>query len=515
MTKSRLTGIIFILSLGMTIPYVHADDLIPIERVPIPIFKPQISPAAAQSSQGSLSRNNVPATSQATTNENQQVEMTVADVVFLSIRNNRTIKSSYINRISQKFDLRVAEDRFTPQFSIDGSLSRQRIAGVHTNLYDISPGVNMITPLGTTFDFAWNVSGSSSDNYNTLDNNIDMSISQPLLRGAGVTVNMAPVNVARLQEKINKLHLKTTVSETIGQAILAHRDLLQAQEELRLANEAVIRGQETLQQNRSLIAAGRMAEVDAVQTEADLENQKLRVLQAQQTIEDRRLNLLDILNLDLSTPLVAKEEFKLKKIPIDLRKLFDTALLNREDYQSQLYVIDQNKLNVKVAENQQLWDISLFAQGTYGTQKQTDLPDTRTRNGKVGIQLSIPLNDLTIKQQLVQADTTTRTSELQLDIIKSGIERQIRTSATEVKIYWQQAKTAQTSLDLARRALEVEKTKLNAGRSSTFEVRSMEQNLRDAETQLVNARINYLNALTRLDLQLGTTLETWQVSLND
>ena len=270
-----------------------------------------------------------------------------------------------------------------------------------------------------------------------------------------------------------------------------------------------------LEQNRLLIKTGRMAEMDSVQTEADLENQRIRVLQAQRTLDSSRLNLLDLLNLELSTKLIAKEEFNLRQIPLDVPKLFEIALAERQDYQSQLLTIEQNKIGIKVAENAQLWDVSLFAQGTYGTRSRFMTPDERVTDGSFGIKFSIPLNDLSRKQQLVQADVQNRTGELQLDILKSGIEKQIRTSASEVTIYWEQSKTAETQLKLAQQALDAARLKLNAGRSSAFEVQTQEQNLRNAETQLVNSKLNYLNALTRLDLQLGTTLETWQISLND
>jgi len=494
----KISTLIIIAIFFLTGP-ASSQEAVPLNKVPVPTPRPSLSVSVQNSQQ----------------QKPQQIELSLSDAVFLGIRTNRTIKSNYISRVTEKFDLRVAEDRFTPKFSIDGSLSRQRITGVHTTNYDVSPGVTWRTPLGTTFDFSWNVKGASSLGQNTLSNTMELSVTQPLLRGAGVEVNMAPVNTARLQEKINRLRLKTTVSTTIGTIILAHRDLIAAQEEMRLAQAAVKRGEELLEQNRLLIAAGRMADMDAVQTEADLENQKLRVLHARQMLEQRRLELLDLLNLDLSTVVVAKENFTLKQIPIDLPRLFEVALKERQDYQGQIYVLEQNRLGIKVAENEQLWDISLFAQGTYGTYKETSIPDRNISDGSVGLRLKIPINDLSRKQKLVSANTSYQTAELQLDIIKSGIERQVRTSATEVQIYWQQAKVAQTSLDLAQRALDVEKAKLNSGRSSTFEVRSMEQNLRDAETQQVNARINYLNALTRLDLQLGTTLETWQITLND
>lgn len=444
-----------------------------------------------------------------------QIDITLADAIFLGIRNNRQIKSRFISRISEKFDLRVAEDRFTPQFSIDGSLSRQRIAGVHTNQYDVSPGVTALSPLGTHFDFAWNLSGSQTNGIDTFNNLFNLSINQPLLRGAGFEVNMAPINTARLSERINRLKLKSSIAETIGQIIFAHRDLIQAQEELNLARQAVKRIETTIEQNHLLIASGRMAEMDLVQTQADLENQKIRVLQAIRSVDNNRLALLDYLNLDLSTPLVAKEDMNLRQISLDVPSLFDIALRERQDYQSQLLVIEQNKIGIKVAENEQLWDISLFAQGTYGTRQRTNTPDERTSDGSFGVQFTIPLNDLRRKQQLVQADVTNRTSELQLDILKSGIERQVRTSASEAAIYWQQAKASETQLILSRQALSAAKAKLNAGRSTNFEVQTQEQNLRNSETQLLNSRLNYLNALTRLDLQLGTTLETWQIELYD
>ena len=49
----------------------------------------------------------------------------------------------------------------------------------------------------------------------------------------------------------------------------------------------------------------------------------------------------------------------------------------------------------------------------------------------------------------------------------------------------------------------------------SLQVRSLESYLRAAEQQKLSAAINYLGALTILDLQLGTTLKTWHISLKD
>ena len=441
--------------------------------------------------------------------------ISLADAIFLGLRNNRAIKSAYIDRIAQKFDLRVAEDRFTPQFGISGTASRQLIGDAETTNIDISPGVSVLTQTGAKFNFAWSNVAAIGDRSQTLTSVAEISLEQPLFRSAGSEVNLAPVQSARLGELVNQLRLKATVSETVGAIIFAHRDLLLAQEELKLAEAAVERGGDLLHINQTLIDSGRMAQMDAVQTEADLENQKLRVLRARQQVESTRLALLDLLALDLETKIVATETLAPREVAMNTDMLLGIALAQRPDYQGQLYAIKQSRLGLVVAENAQLWDISLFARGRFGTQFTSGYESQDIADLTAGLTFTIPINDLSSQQQVVQASTTQQSAELQLGVIRSGIEMQVRGSASEVTVLWQQIGVAQKSLELARQAVDIEKLKLNAGRSTTFQVQSLETNLRNAEVQLLGARIGYLNALTRLDLQLGTTLDTWQIALQE
>ncbi|TWC75767.1 outer membrane protein TolC [Rhizobium sp. SJZ105] len=472
-------------------------------KIPVPIPRPDYVPE-------SVTRQ--PATKRTTLTGTR---LTLADAVFIGLRDNRAIKSAYIDRITQKFDLRVAEDRFTPQFTVSGEIARQRIGNVTSTTVDISPGVTMLAKTGATFDFAWNNSATLDDGGRTLTSAAEITVEQPLLRGAGVEVNMAPVQQARLGEKINRLRLRATVSEAIGSIIFAHRDLLLAQEELKLAEDAVSRGEDILTINTALIASGRMASMDAVQTEADVESQKLRTLQARQQIETARLTLLNLLGLDLSTRIVATESLTPRRVDTKIARLLAVALDQRQDYQGQLYVIEQSRLGLVVAKNEQLWDISLFARGRFGGEFTSGVSTQNVADIVGGVRFRFPINDISRQQQFVQADTSYRSAELQLADIRAGVEMQIRGSAAEVDLLWQQLAIAEKSRDLATRAIEIEKLKLNAGRSSTFQVRSLEDSLRNAENQLLVARIGYMNALTRLDLQLGTTLDTWKIALKD
>ncbi len=60
-----------------------------------------------------------------------------------------------------------------------------------------------------------------------------------------------------------------------------------------------------------------------------------------------------------------------------------------------------------------------------------------------------------------------------------------------------------------------EQEKLQTGRSSNFQVLSFETDLRNAENARLNTFIQYLNSQAELDQALGTTLESWEITLND
>ncbi|MEI9914886.1 MAG: hypothetical protein WDN29_02695 [Methylovirgula sp.] len=77
-----------------------------------------------------------------------------------------------------------------------------------------------------------------------------------------------------LTEDINKLQLRLTISQTITSVILAYRELMRAQDEKRLADDAVVRAKALVDIDRTMINAGRMARNGIVQAQAALENQK-------------------------------------------------------------------------------------------------------------------------------------------------------------------------------------------------------------------------------------------------
>ncbi|MEN5177736.1 TolC family protein [Brevundimonas diminuta] len=441
------------------------------------------------------------------------LELTLDETVALALRHNRGIRSAYLQRVVQRFNLRVTERAFVPQGEIGLSVVQSRHDDDTQAGMVISPSANWRTPLGGSVSFVWARSdplqggGAASES-------AGVSLNQPLLRGAGLAVNMAPIRIARLQEEINRLQLEATVAGTVSAVIASYRGLILAQEQVRLAEEALERTRALLETNRALIQAGRMAEADIVQTEFGVANQEVAVLQSRQQVVSAQLALLHLLALASRTNVVAVDPMQADRVDVDLERAMETAFASRIDLLAQRKALEQMRQSMIVARNQRLWDVSLVASATrddgprfWGRYDETDTT--------VGLQLSIPIGDLSRRQNWLTAETGMQIAELAFEEMKQSVESQVLDAVRSVEASWRQVEAARRARALSARALDIGQEKLRFGRASNFEVLSLQADLRAADAQELSANITYLNALTALDQQIGSTLETWRISLND
>ncbi|MBN6713520.1 TolC family protein [Pseudomonas capsici] len=449
----------------------------------------------------------------------QTIELTLADAVFLGLRDNRSIRSAYLDRIAQKFDLRVAEDRFTPKLVLSSRYLAARNQGDHRRQAEVIPQTTMLGEYGTQLSLAWsNQLTMANTAGRTRNDGATLTIIQPLLRGAGKDVATAPVRLAVLSEKVNRLTLKSTVSDTITRIITGYRELLRAQEQVRIARDALERSRQLLDANRAMIAAGQMAEFDIVQTEADVATQELAIEEAANQLDASRLELLRLLALDLGTRLRAVEVLDARRIEVSAKQALVTARERQPGYLTRLIAGKQAEINLLVARNERLWDVSLIGGATQVRDRvQNDFGPgtTRTWEGYAGIQIDIPIGDLSRRQAEVRARVDVENQELLLAEADQSLAQDVGDGVRDLGTRWRQYEISQRARELSLRKLEIEREKLQSGRSSNFQVLSFEADLRNAENARLNSLIAYLNAQTSLDQTLGTTLESWDIDLND
>ncbi|MEG4028246.1 MULTISPECIES: TolC family protein [unclassified Microcoleus] len=451
------------------------------------------------------------------------VELTLPEVVFLGLENNRDIKNQYLERIVQKQDLAVAEGLFVPSFTPRLSVSsiRWRNGGrvATTGEVDLSAQVSVKIPTGGNISFVWSskqgqdANGFGINSEGSLSPNLTLNFTQPLLRGAGFAVNRAPIEIARLSEKRNILSLKSRLIETITEVILTYRELIKAQEQVKISQTSLEIARQELETNQVLIEAGRLAKVEIFTSEKAVADREVTVLASEEQLKKARLALLQVLDLDRNLNIIAREAAAVQTNPLDFYKILPLALSNSPDYLQVQLDREIAKYNLLIAENNRKWKLDVNA--SYNN-NATNLSDSSS-DLRAGLVLTREFGNRGIERdfqnsriKLLQAENILKESNQKLEV---GVRNAIR----DINLNLKQVELAQRSRELAQKQLEIEqdKRRLGVGSSRSIDIVTFQKDLIEARNAELNARIAYFNALTNLDQIIGTTLETWQVRIEN
>ncbi|MGK7889608.1 MAG: TolC family protein, partial [Leptolyngbyaceae cyanobacterium] len=453
-----------------------------------------------------------------------QLTLTLQDVVFLALENNRDIKNAYLDRIIQLESLAVIEDQFTPNVTPRLRLGASRNdQGLSTTTgVDIELGAEMDVrlPTGTQFSVIWRSDGVATDTIgltpgssDRLGQNVAITIRQPLWRNAGQAINRAPIHIARLQDQQTQFSLQSTLTDTITAAIRIYYRLLLAQQQLEIQEASLSRAEEALNRIDVFIEAGRRAAIERVQPEANVADFQVGVLDAADDLRSAQLELIQALDIDQNLAPEATEMAGLVASDIqfaDDDTLVEYAFANNPDYQAQLLDLDLAAIALLQAENALRWDLDLELAYVNALDNQA----AERSDVRAGIQLSREFGDRSLKQQVIQQRTRIQILENTRTENRENLEIRIRNALRDVSFQQTQVEQAQRATQLAQQQLENTQEQLRRGGDRTFlDVLDAQDRLVDAQNRELSAQIGYQNALVSLDQQLGHTLETWNIQI--
>ena len=459
----------------------------------------------------------------------RQLEVNLGEAVLLALRTNRTVKSAFLDRVVQKFDLEVARDKFNPNLDLSATTG---YAGGKTDTQgsgwssrtDVDLGAALTAEkqieTGGRFTFVWTRGDSLSestdiDQSRDSTNSWSVNFSQPLLKGAGKDVNTASVALAELSEQSNLLSYRDTIISTVNSTISAFRSYAQSARALEISKASLERSRASQEINRVMIAMGRLPANEIIQSEADVASQEFSHETALNDVDNARLNLLKVLDLPRDTRITPIEEIRMDRNHPALDKCLALAFKNRSDYLNAKMSLKQSQINLLLARDNMKWSLQLTSGMSATDSNYRHSSDSDAYEWNVGLQLDVPLyGDLTREQVLLGAETSLKQAKISLEEIEQNINIEVADAVRNVETRLKQVGMAERSRILAEKKLAVEMEKLKVGRTTNFQVVSFQNDLTSSQNAEVNARVDYLNALTTLDTTLGTTLQTWQIDYN-
>ncbi|EKV02802.1 outer membrane protein [Leptolyngbya sp. PCC 7375] len=435
----------------------------------------------------------------------QALALTQSDVVTLLLQNNRDLRNAALERIAQQQDLREAESIFTPDLTPTLSLGlSDRTADTTEITREARLGGELLTPLGTTLEVTVDL---------IEDQEVDLTVTQPLLRGAGRAVNTSSVKIARLQETSNQLDLQQRLITDITGGINTYHALIRAQASLQIQQLSFETQQQQRRSIEALVEAGRRARFELVEIDANLAATETNVLEAENALQQAKSDLLNLLDLDDSLEITIPEEAlaTLSTVAEDsevpsLEELVEVAYRNRPDYRQAQLDLEIAEINGVVAIDNRRWNLDLRANASTRefSEASTELVLTRL------------LEDESTETALLRNRVSQQQLQNDLDRLESDIQLDVADQLRDVESARNRIEATRLARELAEQRLENARARARRGRTrDIFEVLELQNDLVEAQNSEVTAAIDFADAIASLNQSLGTTLDVWSVQVEE
>jgi outer membrane protein len=453
-------------------------------------------------------------------NNSQDLPLTLADAVYIALENNRELKIAYLQRILDKKQLAETEAQFnptiTPQLSISSSQAQNGDNQTNNNTYSLGASVNWKIPTGGTMTLTLQGQNQLSDNIvldnkletQILNHNISFNFSQPLLKDFGRQLNTINMKKARLTEKANILNWKNTNAQIITNTILSYRNLLLAQERLKIEQISAENARKDLERLQALFEFGRIPKNDLIERQADIAQQEVNLVNTQTALDQAITDLIKLLDISVTKKLIAVET---PTVPTTFNlpsyaEMLELALTNNSSYISAVNNVENAKFNIIESKNQQQWDLK-FNLG-YGFNTASNSQDSG--NLTSSFILSREFGNLSQDNAVEKSEISQKSAVLSLENTRKNIEEELKTKMRNVEDTFRQIKLAQQARELAETRLNNAKEKKRLkGNMSMTDIINFEKGLVDTKNQELNAMINHLNSITQMEQFLGITVNTW------
>ncbi|MBI2786932.1 MAG: TolC family protein [Legionella longbeachae] len=450
--------------------------------------------------------------------------MSLREAILLALRYNPNIQNIELDRIIQRYQLRLAHNEFELQYALgaSGIIQRSTFNGIGsdtTRTGIASPEFHLKTKLGTEANLSIDNNVNGNNSYSPV---LNFSLNQPLLRGFGKSVNEAALLDAEDGEWLNKLNLRQSVADQITQVIMAYRSLILSGNNLQNQRLQLKEAKKSYEINEKKIKAGQLEPTANIQQSYQIESLSLMVEQAENDFQTAAQDLLQAIGLDPEMHISVPSDVVVEKLSVpDLQKAIDQALNHNTLYLAQKRAVRADERAYTIAKNQQLWQLDIGANVQSGV-----VNDVTGINGGVRgiyngnniteaarLKLTVPLHDINRKSRLINAKVRLEKDRLSLLAAKRALITNITNTINNIRSFAKRYELAQKQVKLAEQSYALEKKKQQAGISSALDVNNTQNQLIQAQSGLISAKIAYLNQISNLQKTLGTTLDHWQIKL--
>jgi outer membrane protein len=394
--------------------------------------------------------------------------------------------------------------------------SNEFLAGLRLPL--ASGGTLTVDTLATQSDLA-----SSFLNAEPWESNVRFSISQPLLRGAGV-VNTASIRIAKWNRDLADARLKLAAIRILADADKAYWRLYEAWRELDVRKSQYQLAATQLERAQRRLAAGDAPEIDVIRARSGIGRTLESIIRADATLRQRQRALKRIMNLadlpiDSATALEPGTEPDPIRIELDGHALAAEAVKNRMEMLELEIQLSIDATTVDIRRNEALpvfafeYRYSIQGDDTTFDSAYNSLGDSDSH--RIGINGEVPIGNEQRENRL-SAAILQRVQRLATKEARTqSIQAEVYDALDRLKQSWQSILAARLETMLAARTLQGEERQFDVGLRTSTDVLDALSRLADAQSREVQSLAAYQIALVDIAFATGTLLGQSKVEFEE
>ncbi|MBV8359317.1 MAG: TolC family protein [Deltaproteobacteria bacterium] len=496
--------------------------------------------------------------------------LTLKEAVYIAIRNNPGLTAVQLDPIAAEESVKFANAAFDPDLTSQLDVSKSvapvsspfQVAGSKaftTKNYDWNFAINKVSAytngtLGITFDNNRTLSNSNfaavNPSYTPL---LEASLVQPLLRNFGWKFATLNVSLAESAQKTTQWNYGSSLNDFIQRIGNDYWGVVQAQENLRVAESALKFNNDLVRVNRISLQVGTLAPIDLQEAQSAAATAEANVYAAEAALKTARAQLRQDVMLNPAGTFVP-EDVEPAEAPnpnFIINETEETALERMVQYSPALggmrEAIRTALLQVKFDENQTLPQLNIGAQfGTTGVAGTTPCIQTfsstsvtnctigKTRGAQLPfrgiygdalerlysfgfynyaavLSFEMPLDNAAAKAALAQARVAYEQSRMQYRAALSQAVVQVESAIANLHAFEKQVEATRKATFYAEQSLHDEQVEFRVGMATTHDLLQYQEELVTAQGNEVQADVGLENARLALWHAEGTLTNIFNI----
>ncbi len=394
-------------------------------------------------------------------------------------------------------------------------------AGVLSAYGNFTPTVSLNSSWGGGQQFVNGVGLGEAD-----DRNISTSLGANLTVFDGFT-NTSSFTSAKATASSSEFTLARTLQSVTAQTQRLYYEVLRTRRLLEVVQLNLQYSSQQLDRVKETARLGSASLVNVYQQQAQVGQDELRVVQAENDYALAKANLDSYLAFDVTTetefadPSIPVEidpgDFqKQKQVTADLRGLVSQAMDRRLDYLSSVQSLEATDASVTIARSGYLPRLSASASYSLNGRTQRDRATAVitasefkdfgvSRSFSWGLSLSLPIySGFRTSESVQRALVARKNAEEGVRETERKIQVEVKTALLLLEATEKTYEAAVKSLQYQDQNLKVNQEKYNVGSGTLLDLLFAQNNYTNASATRINAVYQYLNAKSQFELAVGT-----------